>query len=100
MELAVVVYVQRSGPRDALVKRNTHFDNVLRFVEVIFDPATPGSVDDISLARPARVPPGAAVPSVFGYAPVWAAAISVRVFRVVTIGSNVDGGPFTRVDEG
>ena len=75
--VVVVEHVQRSGSRRTQVEGDSNLLNVLGFLEVVRDAATViliRAVEDIPLARPARVGPYIVIPSVFGYAAVRAAA--------------------------
>ena len=98
VEIAVVVHVEDAGPDGSSVKCDIHRDNVLRFIEVVLDTTSPVSVDQVTLARPARVPIETVVSSVFGPATVRAAARTRRPF-VEPRGFHLDGCPFGRIDE-
>ena len=98
----VVEHVQRPGSRRPQVEGDSNLFNVLRFLEVVRDAASivfVRAVEDVTLARPARVSPYIVVPGVLGYATLRAAATPRRP-RVVSIGLDVDPGPLAGVDQG
>lgn len=69
--IAVVVDVQRVGPLIPLVEGDPHPDNILGLVEVVVDPAPlVVVVEDVALARPARVGVATVVARVLGFAAV------------------------------
>ena len=98
----VVEHVQRLGSRRTQVEGDSKLLNILGFLEVVRDAATVAlirAVEDVTLARPARVGPNIVVPGVFGYATFRDAATPGRP-RVIAIRLGVDPGPLARVDEG
>ena len=99
--VTVVEHVQRPGVLIPFVEGDAHPDNVLGFLEVVRDaaPIVLGiAVEDVSLARPARVRRTIIVPGVGWYAALWDAS-AARSPRVVSIGVYVDPGPVAGVDE-
>lgn len=100
VEVAVLVHVQRPDPLVSLVEENFDLDNILRLVEVVLDPAPVVVVEDVSLARPARVDGDVLVSGVLGYAAVRAAAKFEHSVVVVTVSGHSDGRPDARVNEG
>ena len=101
MFVTVVEHVQRPGVLIPFVEGDAHPDNVLGFLEVVRDaaPIVLGiAVEDVSLARPARVRRTIIVPGVGWYAALWDAS-AARSPRVVSIGVYVDPVPVAGVDE-
>ena len=100
--VTVVEHVQGPGVLIPLVKGDAHPDNVLGFLEVIRDAASivlSTTLEDVSLARPARVRPEIIVPGIRRHAALWATS-TARGPRVVSIGVYVDPSPVAGVDEG
>ena len=96
--VSVVEHVQCPRVLIPLVEGDTHPEDILEFLEVVGDAASAvviRIVQDIPLARPARVPPEIDVPSVGRYAAVRATSI-VGSPRIVPVGAHVDPGPHTR----
>ena len=97
----VVEHVQRPGSRRTQVESNPNLLNVLGFFKAVRDAAPIvliRAVEDVTLARPARVGPDIVVPGIFGYATFRTAATPRRP-RVVPISLNVNPRPLARVDE-
>ena len=74
----VVVNVELPGILGPLIEGDFHLDDVLWFAKVVLDPASLVLIiiDEVSLARPARVVCAALVTSVFGDTAVRGAAVS------------------------
>lgn len=93
-----MVNVEKTGPDSSPVESDVHRDNVLPFVDVVLDAASPISVDKVALARRVRVPIETVVTTSFGPATVRAEARTRRLL-VEPRDVNHHSCPFGRVDE-
>lgn len=78
LQCTIVVQAESLNPLRPLVERDSYADDVLGVFEVILDAASTVSIDEVSLARPARVSIEVVVSSIVGRATVRAATITRR----------------------